>query len=60
MDEIIENIKNKYTNNDLKNMSHSEIQKEVLLEIERQEEEDAEDKFVRENEDPQPRVIEYQ
>ena len=60
MDEIIENIKNKYTNNDLKNMSHSEIQKEVLLEMERQEEEDAEDKFVRENEEPQPRVIEYE
>lgn len=63
MDDIIESIKNKYTNNDLKNMSHTEIQQEVLLEMQKQEEIDAEDRFVRENEDqeePKPRVIEYE
>ena len=63
MDDIIESIKNKYTNNDLKNMSHTEIQQEVLLEMQKQEEIDAEDRFVRENEDQEelkPRVIEYE
>jgi hypothetical protein len=36
MDEIIENIKSKYTKKDLKNMSQSEIQKEVLIEMDRE------------------------
>ena len=43
MDEIIESIKNKYTKSDLKNMSHSEIQQEVLIEMDMEQEEDAED-----------------